>query len=102
MLKKNINIPLKNIGITTNSGETLEDKLYRVTNNNEPIDDGSPIIYTERREGINPLYDIRTDRFDLALEATTKIEQSLRAKREEYMKQKTETNGETGNTDETA
>ena len=49
MLKKNINIPLKNIGITTNCGETLEDKLYRVTNNNEPIDEGSPIIYTERR-----------------------------------------------------
>lgn len=34
-----------------------------------PIDDSAPIIYTEKKNGINPAHDVRTDRFDLALEA---------------------------------
>ena len=54
--------------------------------NGEPISDNAPIIYTERKEGINPIYDIRSDRFDIAINATSKIEKALRARREEYMK----------------
>ena len=29
-------------------GETLEIKMERIINNGEPIQDGAPIIYTER------------------------------------------------------
>lgn len=83
-----INRPLDIQGIELIEGETIEDKMERILNNGEPITDNAPIIYTERKDGVGAMYDIRTDRFDLALDATTKIEQSLRAKRDEYMKQK--------------
>lgn len=50
-------------------GETIETKVDRVVNNKEPIKDGAPIIYEENRDGVNPSHDIRTDRFEVAIEA---------------------------------
>lgn len=95
-----INRPLDIQGIELIEGETIEDKVERIMNNGEPITDNAPIIYTERKDGIGAMYDIRTDRFDLAIDATTKIEQSLRAKRDEYMKQQ-EQSKEKGGDNET-
>jgi hypothetical protein len=54
-------------------GETLEKKIRRIVHNNEPITDGAPRIYTERKDGVKPEYDIRTDRFELAVDATDYI-----------------------------
>jgi hypothetical protein len=65
-------------------GETIEEKIERVVNNNEPITDGAPIIYTDRRDGVLPAYDIRTDRFEVAIEAMDKVSASQLAKRTEY------------------
>lgn len=65
--------PSKLTGIVPYIGETIEEKMRRIMNNREPITDGAPIIYTERQEGVNPLYDIRTDKWDAVLEATTEI-----------------------------
>lgn len=67
-------------------GETIEKKIRRIVNNKEPITDGAPIIYTERKEGVKPEYDIRTDRFEIALDAMDKVAQSHKAKREARMK----------------
>ena len=39
----------------------------------EPIKDQVPLIYTERKTGVNPEYNIRTDRFMIAMEAMGKI-----------------------------
>ena len=39
----------------------------------EPIKDQVPLIYTERGTGVNPEYNIRTDRFMIAMEAMGKI-----------------------------
>lgn len=64
-------------------GETLEQKVARIVNNKEPIKDGAPIIYTERKDGVQPSYNIRTDRFEVAVDAMDKITKSHRAKREE-------------------
>lgn len=64
------------------TGETIEQKIRRITNNKEPITDGAPLIYTERKQGIQPDYDIRTDRFDIAVEAMDKITKTQLAKRE--------------------
>lgn len=100
MKKFEINRPLDIQGIELIEGETIEDKVERIMNNGEPITDNAPIIFTERKDGVGAMYDIRTDRFDLALDATTKIEQSLRAKRDEYMKQK-EQSKEKGGENET-
>lgn len=71
-------------------GETLEQKIERVTNNKEPISDGAPLIYTDRKDGVQPGYDIKTDRFDVAIEAMDKISKSHKAKRENRWKPKDE------------
>lgn len=39
----------------------------------EPIKDQVPLIYTEKKTGVNPEYNIRTDRFMIAMEAMGKI-----------------------------
>lgn len=67
---------------TSYEGERIEQKIQRIVNNKEPISDGAPLIYTERKEGINPAHDIRTDRFEIAIEAMDKVTASMRAKRE--------------------
>lgn len=67
-------------------GETIEMKVNRIVNNKEPIKDGAPLIYTERKEGTLAGYDIRTDRFEIAIEAMDKINRSNIAKREEKIK----------------
>lgn len=67
---------------TSQVGETIEQKIERIVNNGEPITDGAPIVYTERKEGVLPQYDIRTDRWDIAIDAMNKVSQSHQAKRE--------------------
>lgn len=64
-------------------GERLEEKIHRIVNNKEPIVDGAPIVYTERKKGVEPQYNIRTDRFEIAVEAMDKVQKSKMAKREE-------------------
>ena len=39
----------------------------------ELIEDGAPIIYTERRDGVNPAYNIRTDRWEIAQNAMEQV-----------------------------
>ena len=63
-------------------GETIEKKMQRITNNKEPITDGAPLVYTERKNGVEPQYNIRTDRFEIAIEAMDKVSKSYRAKRQ--------------------
>lgn len=71
---------------TSVQGETLEMKIHRIVNNKEPIKDGAPLIYTERKEGIRKSTNIRTDRFEVAIEASDKIAKSYKARREEKAK----------------
>ena len=37
--------------------------------NKEPIEDGAEIIYTEKKLGVQPQYNIRTDKWEIAQEA---------------------------------
>lgn len=62
-------------------GETIEKKVARITLTKEPITDSAPIIYTEKKDGVLPAYNIRTDRFDLAIDAFDKIERERIAKK---------------------
>lgn len=66
-------------------GEPIEKKIDRIVNNNEPISDGAPLIYTPRQAGVLPEYDIRTDRFDIAIDAMDKVTASKLAQREEWL-----------------
>lgn len=70
-------------------GETIEQKIMRVVHNNEPITDGAPIIYTERKDGVLPEHDIRTDRFEIAVEAMDKVAQAYDAKRNMAIQERT-------------
>lgn len=63
-------------------GETIERKIRRIVNNNEPISDGAPLIYTERKDGVQPDYDIRTDRWEHAVEGMGKVSKMKFAERE--------------------
>ena len=67
-------------------GESIETKCERILSNKEPITDGAPITYTERKDGVLPGYNVRTDRFEVALEATTNISKSVDATRQSRMK----------------
>lgn len=62
-------------------GETLENKIERIVTMNEPIKDGAPLIFTERKDGVRPEYDIRTDRFEIALDAMDAVSKTNIAKR---------------------
>ena len=63
-------------------GISIERKVNRITQSKEPITDGAPLVYTEKKDGVNPAYDVRTDRFEIALDAFNKIDASRKAKRE--------------------
>lgn len=65
-------------------GESIEAKVRRITENNEPITDGAPIIYTNRDDGVLPAYNIRTDRWEIAQEAMNAINQANLAKSKNY------------------
>jgi len=73
-------------------GERIEQKVNRIVNNKEPIKDGAPIIYTERKDGVLPAYDIRTDKYEIAVEAMEKVSQAQRSKRKSFEKKLDETN----------
>jgi ribosomal protein S2 len=75
---------MKKVGINYRSklettlveGERLELKIDRMTQNNEPIGDSAPLIYTPRKDGVIAAYDIRTDKWDVALDAMEKVNQT--------------------------
>ena len=67
-------------------GESIENKVRRITENNEPITDGAPIIYTNREDGVLPAYNIRTDRWDVAQAAMEAVNQANLAKSKNYGK----------------
>lgn len=66
----------------TVEGETIETKILRMVENKEPIKDAAPLIYQERKAGVEAGYNIRTDRFDIALDAMTIVHRSAQAKRD--------------------
>lgn len=60
----------------TYEAEGLEVKLRRITETNEPLAGDIPIVYTKKTDGVLPAYDIRTDRFEIAREAMSKVQES--------------------------
>lgn len=68
-------------------GETIEEKVRRVVENKEPISDGAPIVFTEKKDGVLPQFNIRTDKWEIALDAMDKVQASRIAKSKQYMEQ---------------
>lgn len=65
----------------TYQAEPREVKLRKIIRGESSnMEDGVfPIIYTEKKDGVLPEYDIRTDRFEVAIDALDKINQSAAA-----------------------
>lgn len=63
----------------TYQAEPREEKLRKIINGESSnMEDGVfPTIYTEKKDGVQPEFDIRTDRFEVAIEAIDKINQSV-------------------------
>lgn len=62
----------------TYQAEPREVKLRKIiSGESNNMEDGVfPTIYTEKKDGVQPEYDIRTDRFEVAIDAIDKINQS--------------------------
>lgn len=62
----------------TYQAEPREVKLRKIiSGESNSMEDGVfPTIYTEKKDGVLPEYDIRTDRFEVAIDAIDKINQS--------------------------
>lgn len=65
---------------------TIEQKMKSILTTKEPIDASAPIIFTERKDGVNVMHDIRSDRFDMAIEAMDKLAKQKIATRLELIK----------------
>lgn len=67
---------------TSYEAKTLEDTMEELTTLKQPVEATSPIIYTDRKDGVRPEYDIRTDRWEIAQEAMDYVSKTKIAKRE--------------------
>lgn len=80
----------------------LENKIEAMIANEEPITGTAELIYTKKRDGVLPMYDPRTDKFDNAIEAINNITMAAMAKRKELAElrdKRTETETETKTTE---
>ena len=57
----------------TETGETLIKKIQRILDENEPLTDGAPMIYTPKQEGVRNDCNIRTDKWTLAMDAMDRV-----------------------------
>lgn len=57
-------------------GKSIEEKIEKIMDNKEPIENERPLIYTERKDGVLPDYDMRADKWEVALSGMMAVEQS--------------------------
>lgn len=92
MYNKKKRTEIKNTSLQINEsieGESIEEKFERIMENGEGIQGQVPMIYTEKKEGVNPAYNIRSDRFEIAVEGFDAISRSRIAKRDHYNQEET-------------
>lgn len=84
------------------NGQSIERYVEQAETSKQPIEGGSPEIFTPRSEGVKAEYNIRTDRWEIALKAMDKVSGSIAAKRADYIKQQSENKEGTAKTAEGA
>lgn len=81
-MKKGIIKPVSRIVCEpTLEGQSIEEQLRKMITGKEPIQANAKIAYTERKDGVHQEFDIRTDRFELAMMASDKVHKSKYATR---------------------
>ncbi len=68
----------------------LEQRLREIMESKEPIPDDWTTIYTEKSKGVEPQYNPRTDRWDVAMEAIGKIRYAENAEQTKRLEARTE------------
>lgn len=66
------------------TGEPLYIQLRIATKTKNPIKMDAPIIYTDKKEGVKPQYDIRTDKWEIAQNAMNYVNATEIAKGQQY------------------
>lgn len=61
-------------------GRSIEEKMRETTLNGQPIESAAPLLYTDKKAGVLPEYDIRTDRWSIAQATVDKVVRSQIAK----------------------
>lgn len=54
-------------------GETLIKKCQRILDEGEPLNDGAPMIYTPKQAGVKPECNVRTDKWEIAMNAMDRV-----------------------------
>lgn len=65
--------PFKEFETKYEEGENIITKVRRILDENEPLTDGAPLIYTPKEDGVKPEYDIRTDKWQIAINAMDRV-----------------------------
>lgn len=65
--------PFKEFPTKYEEGENILTKVRRILDENEPLTDGAPLIYTPKEDGVKPEFDIRTDKWQIAINAMDKV-----------------------------
>lgn len=65
--------PFKEFETEYEEGENILTKIRRILDENEPLTDGAPLIYTPKQDGVKPEYDIRTDKWQIAINAMDRV-----------------------------
>lgn len=81
---RKVTVPIKGqiIRNETSEGKSIETMLKNKAEGENIEVGGKTLLYTERKEGVVPLTNIRTDRFELAMGALDTVERSRIAKRD--------------------
>lgn len=81
-------LPFESISVLGDEGISIEQQLRDLVNNETSvgITETSPTIYTERKDGVMPEYNIRADKWDIAMEAMNKVSGHWRTARAERLK----------------
>lgn len=61
-------------------GKTIEQRCREMVETGEPIKDTSPLIYTPKEKGVRPEYNVRADKWDIALGAMDAVNRERIAK----------------------
>ena len=68
----------------TTEGQSIEERVRRDSELHAEVEQISPMIYTEAKNGVMPQYDIRTDRQEIALDAIDHYTASEQAKSDNW------------------
>ena len=60
--------------------KTIEETVAVIMENKEKIKADSPMVYTEKKDGVLPQYNIRTDKWDIAQKAMDRVNKEKIAK----------------------